>query len=503
MNYKRSSGILIHPTSLPGKFGVGDIGINARDFIDLLNQSGCSLWQVLPLGPTGYGDSPYQCFSAFAGNPYLISPQDLLEDNLLHPDDLVDIPTFQNDKVDYGQVIYWKLNILDRSYLQFEKNPNSNFHRSFQEFKHEQSYWLTDFALFMAIKEAHGGAPWTTWEPGLRDRKSSSLEEARIKFDYAIQRQMYRQFIFFQQWQKLREYAHAHGIQIIGDAPIFVAHDSSDVWVHRELFFLDKKGNPTVVAGVPPDYFSPTGQLWGNPLYNWKMHQEDGYDWWYRRMRSVLSLVDILRLDHFRGFAGYWEVPADDKTAENGRWVSGPGKHFFDVLQNKLGELPIIAEDLGVITPDVVEMRQAYELPGMKILQFGFEGSPDDPFLPHNYPVNCVVYTGTHDNDTVKGWYERVSPQSRDFCRRYLARGGNDLSWDFIRAIWSSVAMFAIAPMQDFLSLGNEARMNYPGNPSGNWSWRMRPNAFNQNLVSRISEINYLYSRKNIDESNQ
>ena len=498
MNYKRSSGILLHPTSLAGEYGIGDIGPAARDWLDLLAESGCSLWQVLPLGPTGYGDSPYQCFSAFAGNPYLISPQDLLEKDLLHPDDLKDTPPFPIDKVDYSKVIYWKLNVLDRSYLRFEKQALPSIHKAYQEFQKMQQFWLDDFALFMALKEAHGGAPWTTWEPVLRDRDETALHKARQALDYAIQRQIYRQFIFFQQWNRLRNYAHARDVQIIGDAPIFVAHDSSDVWVHREMFFLDKKGKPTVVAGVPPDYFSPTGQLWGNPLYDWKAHQAQGYDWWFKRMRAVFNLVDILRLDHFRGFAGYWEVPSNEKTAENGRWVAGPGKLFFSALEKELGELPIIAEDLGVITPDVVEMRQTFNLPGMKILQFGFEGNPDDPFLPHNYPENCVVYTGTHDNDTVRGWYERVVPESKDFYRRYLGRNGSNVSWDFIRAIWSSVAMFAIAPMQDFLGLGNEARMNYPGNPAGNWTWRLLPEAFKPELVTSIYEINRLYSRLNI-----
>jgi len=497
MNFKRSSGILLHPTSLAGDYGIGDIGPAARDWLDLLAKSGCSLWQVLPLGPTGYGDSPYQCFSAFAGNPYLISPQDLLEKDLLHPDDLKDLPTFPINKVDYSKVIYWKLNVLDRSYLRFEKQALPSNQKAYQEFQRIQKFWLEDFTLFMALKEAHGGAPWTKWEPELRDREDSALHKARKDFDYAIQRQTYRQFIFFEQWNRLKNYAHARDMQIIGDAPIFVAHDSSDVWVHREMFFLDDKGKPTVVAGVPPDYFSPTGQLWGNPLYNWKVHQTQGYEWWFKRMQAVFSLVDILRLDHFRGFAGYWEVPSNEKTAEKGRWVAGPGKHFFRALEKELGELPIIAEDLGVITPDVVEMRQTFNLPGMKILQFGFEGRADDPFLPHNYPENCVVYTGTHDNDTVKGWYERVVPEAKDFYRRYLARNGSNVSWDFIRAVWSSVAMFAIAPMQDFLGLGNEARMNYPGNSAGNWNWRLHPEAFTTELVSRIREINGLYSRMN------
>jgi 4-alpha-glucanotransferase len=350
--------------------------------------------------------------------------------------------------------------------------------------------------LFMALKDAHDGAPWPTWKASLRDRQPRILAEARQKHAEAIQKQIFRQFLFFRQWTQLRAHVNRCGIQIIGDIPIFVAHDSADVWAHPELFSMDKAGNPTVVAGVPPDYFSPTGQLWGNPLYRWDVHATRGYTWWLDRIRAVLELVDIIRFDHFRGFAAYWEVPGDAPTAQNGRWVPGPGKTFFQAVQDVLKELPIIAEDLGVITPDVEELRDSFELPGMKILQFAFESDPSDAFLPHNYPVNCVAYTGTHDNDTARGWYERVPEKGRDFCRRYLARDGNNIAWDFIRAIWSSVAGFALAPMQDFLGLGNEARMNYPGNPSGNWSWRMTAEALNEELGSRIRELNYLYSRE-------
>lgn len=497
MKLDRSSGILLHPTSLPSPYGIGDIGPQAYSWIDFLAGAGCSLWQVLPLGPTGYGDSPYQCFSAFAGNPYMISPSALLDEDLLHPDDLVELPDFPEDQVDFGALIPWKLGVLDRAYLRFEHSAPSDLRFEYADFQAEQAYWLEDFALFMALKEAHGGAPWHTWDASLRDRVPDALEAARRQFDVAVQRQIFRQFLFFRQWHHLRQHAQQEGIKIIGDAPIFVAHDSADVWAHPELFYLDEAGMPTVVAGVPPDYFSPTGQLWGNPLYRWDVLKASGYQWWLDRLSSVLSQVDIVRLDHFRGFAGYWEVPGEAKTAEKGRWVPAPGVNFFQIVESALGALPIIAEDLGVITPDVVEMREHFNLPGMKILQFAFEGTPRDPFLPHNYPQNCVVYTGTHDNDTARGWYERVSTDYKDFYRRYLARDGKDVAWDMIRACWASVALFALAPMQDFLSLDNRARMNYPGKPSGNWVWRMKPGVMKESLQARIKEINYLYDRLN------
>ncbi len=495
MKFERASGIILHPTSLPGPYGIGDIGPEAYRWVDFLEQSGCKLWQVLPLGPTGYGDSPYQCFSAFAGNPYLISPDILLKEGLLHSNDMVDMPNFPADTVDYGRIIPWKLGVLDRAYIQFEHTASKKLRQEYGQFQNENKHWLPDFALFMALKEDHGGAPWVTWIPALRDRDPAALAEARQIHRAAIQRQIFRQFIIFRQWREVKSHANQHGIQIIGDIPIFVAHDSADVWANPELFFLDESGNPTVVAGVPPDYFSQTGQLWGNPLYRWEVHKNQGFQWWLDRIRSVLTMVDIVRLDHFRGFAGYWEIPADAPTAETGQWVHAPGKELIAHIQEALGELPIIAEDLGVITPDVIELREEFRLPGMKILQFAFAGGPADPFLPHHYPHHCVVYTGTHDNDTARGWYERVEEDERSFYRRYFARDGSNVAWDLIRGCWASVAVYSLAPMQDFLDLDNEARMNYPGNPSGNWSWRMPADAISGDLIDRIYELNYLYSR--------
>ena len=495
MKFERSSGVLLHPTSLPGGYGIGDIGSQAHHWVDFLAQAGCSLWQVLPLGPTGYGDSPYQCFSAFAGNPYLISPESLLSEGLLHSNDVVDAPKFPFDQVDYGAVIPWKLGVLNRSFDRFEHLAAQKLRTEFELFREEQSSWLADFSVFIALKEAYGGGAWVNWPAPLRAREPHALDEARQLYAYGIKRQEYRQFIFFRQWQALRERAAARGMRIIGDIPIFVAHDSAEVWADPELFYLDSQGMPTVVAGVPPDYFTKTGQLWGNPLYRWKVHAADGYAWWVKRLQSVLSMVDIVRLDHFRGFAGYWEVPASATTAENGRWVPGPGRKFFQAMEKALGDLPIIAEDLGEITPDVIKLRERFNLPGMRIVQFAFHDDPSEPFLPHNYIRNCVVYTGTHDNDTSRGWFERVSESEKDFCRRYLGRDGQEIAWEFIRQAWASVAVFAMAPMQDLLELGNEARMNYPGNPSGNWSWRMPGDALTEPLLKRLQEFNYLYGR--------
>jgi 4-alpha-glucanotransferase len=498
MKFERASGILLHPTSLPGSFGTGDLGPQAHRWIDFLSEAGCGLWQVLPLGPTGYGDSPYQSFSSFAGNPYLISPELLLEEGLLHANDLVETPQFPTDHVDFGNLIPWKIGVLDRAFIQFQQSGPKNLLSEFENFQSENIFWLDDFSLFMAIKEAYGGGSWINWPKSLLKRDPVALEEARKKYSTAIQRQEFRQFLFHRQWESLRKHAKEEEILIIGDIPIFVAHDSAEVWANPELFTLDEDGNPTFVAGVPPDYFSKTGQLWGNPLYNWEIHQSDGYDWWLKRLSAVLKMVDIVRLDHFRGFAGYWEVPFGEDTAVNGRWVSGPGEDFFATIKESLGDLPIIAEDLGVITPDVVAMRERFNLPGMRITQFAFHGDPKEPFLPHNHEENSVVYTGTHDNDTSRGWYERVSEEEKSFYRRYLNRDGSKVAWDLIRATWGSVAVFALAPMQDFLDLDNEARMNYPGNPSGNWTWRMSNADMNSALQDQIRELNFLYDRENL-----
>ena len=498
MKFNRSGGVLLHPSSLPGPYGIGDLGPQAYHFVDWLESTGCKLWQILPLGPTGYGDSPYQCFSAFAGNPYLISFDGLIEDGLLNQDDFAVMPSFNSSRIDFGQLIPWKLALLQTAFSRLASASNQ-FQDEFKQFRLANASWLDDYALFMSLKEANGGGAWSGWPKPLRTREKSALEKARQDYAESILRYSFYQFVFFRQWNKLRDHAHRKNIQIIGDIPIFIAYDSADAWGNPDLFFLDENGLPTVVAGVPPDYFSATGQLWGNPLYRWPVHKKSGYVWWLERFRSVLSFVDVVRLDHFRGFAGYYEIPYGAPTAETGQWMTGPGKDFFEMVSKKLSEadqgvLPIIAEDLGVITEDVIDLRDSFNLPGMKILQFGFV-NPSDPFLPHNYTSNCVAYTGTHDNDTAIGWLKSAPEVERTFALRYLNSDGSDFSWDLIRAVWSSVAVYAVAPMQDFLNLGTEARMNFPSRLGGNWEWRMGEADMSNALAKRLREFNELYLR--------
>lgn len=500
MTFKRVSGILLHPTSLPGPHGIGDLGPQAYRFVDFLADSGCNLWQVLPLGPTGYGDSPYQCFSAFAGNPYLISPDELISDGLLEPEDLDGRPDFNPTRVDFGVFIPWKLSLLERAFDRFASRSETTLREALANFRAENSEWLDDYALFMSLKEAHGSGAWDAWPVSLRKRDGKALAKARRTYADQIARHIFYQFLFFRQWWALHTHARQRGVQVIGDIPIFVAYDSADVWSHPELFFLDEDDLPTVVAGVPPDFFSATGQLWGNPIYNWEVHKQTDYRWWLARVRSTLGMVDLIRIDHFRGFAGYWEIPAGYTTAEFGRWVPGPGADFFDAMMKGLQEyfqgddLPIIAEDLGVITSDVVDLRERYSLPGMRILQFAFTG-PDNPFLPHHYVPNCVAYTGTHDNDTARGWFEAAPEEERNFALRYLGTDGNQFAADLIRTVWASAAVFAIAPMQDFLDLSTEARMNFPSVLGGNWEWRMGLEDLSETILHRLQDLNYLYSR--------
>lgn len=495
MKFERMSGILLHPTSLPGPDGIGDIGPEAFNWVDFLVQSGCKIWQLLPLGPTGFGDSPYQCFSAFAGNPYLINPLLLIDDGLLTIDDISDRPDFPDNQVDFGPVINWKIQLLDRAYKNFKKSKLQDIKEEFEIFKNQEHDWLLDFALFMAIKEVNNGSSWEHWDTELRKRDPKTIESFTNENQDLIESHMFRQFLFFNQWTALKNYANGQGIKIIGDIPIFISFDSSDAWANPDIFYFDQNLKPTVVAGVPPDYFSATGQLWGNPLYRWDVHKKNNYSWWIKRIKATLKLFDYIRLDHFRGFVNYWEVPAGNTTAEIGKWLPGPGAHFFEVVQNELGKLPIIAEDLGEISQNVFDLRDEFDLPGMKICQFAFTGDPHDPFLPHNYPKNCIAYSGTHDNDTALGWYQNAPEDEKDFYRRYLSRSGENVSWDLIRAVWSSVARMSIAPLQDFLSLGSNARMNFPGKPSGNWSWRVLPDQINSELAAKIREINFLYSR--------
>jgi len=507
MKFPRRGGILLHPTSVPSPAGIGDFGTEAYRFIDFLKQSGNKLWQVLPLNPTGYGDSPFQCFSASAGNPLLISLETLTEKGILSQADLEHRPVFPGNKVDYGAAFHFKIPVLTKAAQTFLKRTEGNERRDFERFGEANASWLDDFALFMACKNAHNGVPWTEWTADIASRDPRALQEWTGRFTAEIAVIKYWQFEFFQQWQALRFYAHEHGIRIIGDIPMYVAHDSADVWANRELFSLESQGNPTKVAGVPPDYFSATGQLWGNPIYNWDLLKSSGYKWWIERFRAALRLYDIVRIDHFRGFEAYWEVPASERTATNGRWIKGPGADLFSILRQELGELPIIAENLGVITAEVEQIRHQFGFPGMAILQFAFGNDPQGPtFRPHNYVRNLVAYTGTHDNDTTLGWWNSEGTidsirapadvvKERAFARTYLGSVNEPMNWAMMRAVLASVADTAIIPLQDVLGLGTEARMNLPGTSTGNWRWRFQRGALSSELAEQLRELNKAYDR--------
>jgi 4-alpha-glucanotransferase len=495
MRFPRCSGILLHPTSLPGRYGIGDLGPAAYAFADFLHETGQGIWQVLPLGPTGYGDSPYQCFSAFAGSPLLISPDLLVEAGHLSPADVAEVPPFPANVVDYGPVIEYKARLLRLAFENWQRAGSDRQDGEFAAFCESKRSWLEDYALFMALKDAHGGAIWSTWEKDIATRQPEAMAHWSRTLANDILRYKYLQYQFYRQWAALRKYAAERGIRVVGDIPIFVARDSADVWSHPDLFYLDDDGNPTVVAGVPPDYFSATGQLWGNPLYRWKRMAETGYAWWIERFRASFELVDIVRVDHFRGFEGYWEVPATEKTAVRGTWMKGPGADLFLAVEKALGRLPIIAEDLGVITPPVVELRDRFEFPGMRIFQFGFSSDAKDPFLPHNYIPNCVVYTGSHDNDTIVGRFNTATAKEREAMLAYFGTDGHDLPWDFIRWLLASVADTAVVPLQELLSLGTEARMNYPSRLGGNWSWRFLPDALTPAIRSRLRKLTEIYGR--------
>jgi len=501
MTFPRRSGILLHPTSLPGRFGIGDLGQEAYRFVDFLAEAGQSYWQILPLSPTGYGDSPYQTLSAFAGNPMLISPQRLVEIGHLDPTDLDAMPHFPKDRVDFGPVIYHKTRLLQRAFVNFRARASLEQRQAFARFCHEQTVWLDDFALFMALKETHHLRPWHEWEAELVVRQPQALARSREALADQIEEQEYRQWLFFEQWLALKRYANERGIRIVGDIPIFVSLDSADTWANPHLFHFDEHLRPTVVSGVPPDYFSQTGQLWGHPLYRWELMAQNGYAWWIARFRMAFTQADVARIDHFRGFYNYWQVPADAETAVNGRWLYGPGADLFHAVTNALGQVAIIAEDLGDFDDEsragVDVLQGTFGYPGMKVLQFAFSSGPDNPFLPHNFTPDCVVYTGTHDNDTSLGWYQVTSTeQERDYARQYLGRDGADVAWDLIRLAWSSVAHTAVAPLQDLLSLGHQARMNTPstvGPP--NWCWRRLPDALNGAVAARLRQLTALYGR--------
>lgn len=506
MKFPRASGVLLHPTSLPGNYGIGDLGDEAYSFVNFLADAKQTYWQILPLGPTGYGDSPYQCFSAFAGNTLLISPELLVKDEFLTQEQIDDRPELPTHKVEFGDVYNWRSRLLPLAYEGFQHSTSIDLRGKFETFQQENGWWLDDYALYKAVKASQGQAAWYEWPTELRLREPAALSAVKERLYDEIRAEKFYQFLFFRQWANLKEYANKHGIAIIGDVPIFVALDSADVWCNQSKFKLNPDGSPRVVAGVPPDYFSKTGQLWGNPIYDWDEMRKDGYSWWVARVAFTLRTVDVVRVDHFRGFAASWEVPGGDETAENGRWVDVPGKELFSTLRQHLVRLPVIAEDLGVITPDVEELRDGYGFPGMKILQFAFGGDAKNQDLPHNYVRNCVAYTGTHDNDTTVGWWlsqagagstrdEAAISREHTFCKQYLDTNGDEIHWDMIRAVWSSVADTAIAPMQDLLGIGTEGRMNLPASTSGNWSWRYEKDSLTPDVAERLKELTETYGR--------
>jgi len=493
---QRQAGVLCHPTSFPSPYGIGDLGDGAYKFIDFLEGAGQSIWQVLPIGPTGYGDSPYQSFSSFAGQPLMISPKKLYEMGLLSLEDLNDIRPWDPSAIDYGPVINYKLQLLKNSFKLFDKSKDETIKKDYKAFCSREKKWLTDYALFMASKDHHEGVVWTEWAKEIAFPTEESKKKWARKLAKSVKYYKFLQFIFYKQWFEIKTYANSKGISIVGDTPIFVAFDSTDVWANKELFYLDSKGYPTVVAGVPPDYFSATGQLWGNPLYKWEAHEADGFKWWINKVEGSLKIVDILRIDHFRGFEAYWAVKYGSENAIKGQWMKAPGMALFKAIQEALGtDIPIIAEDLGVITPEVEELRDTYQLPGMKILQFGFEGVEENGFLPHHFVPNSVCYTGTHDNDTTLSWFNTITPEAQDKIRRYLNTDANSIVWDMIRACWGSVSRMAVVPIQDVMYLDGDARMNTPGIAAGNWQWRYTEDMLSQGIMEHLRYITELYGR--------
>ena len=496
-NSSRLSGILLHPTSLPSPYGIGDFGKAAYDFIDFLKASGQHLWQTLPLTPTGFGDSPYQGFSAFAGQPLLISPDHLVELGFLYKEDFAGYPVNTSDSVDYGSVIPWKNKILKIAFSRFESMENQELLAEYEAFLCANRLWLDDYALYMSCKELHEGKEWLLWEEEYRNPTPFKKAKLAEKFQIEMKYYYFVQFMFYKEWQALKAYANENNISIVGDIPLFLSLDSADVWANQHLFQLTKEGYPTAVAGVPPDYFSETGQLWGNPLYDWKAHKKEKYSWWISRIRHQLQMCDYLRIDHFRGLESYWAVPYGEETAIGGAWVPGPGADLFKVMEHELGNnLPIIAEDLGIITPEVEALRDRFAFPGLKVLQFAFDSKEESTFLPHRFDTtNCICYTGTHDNDTTRGWYESAPEYAKDKVRRYMNTDGCNIHWDFIRTCLGSVARYAIFPMQDVLGLGTEGRMNTPGVGTNNWSWRYSKDALSDSLAKGLLEITKLYGR--------
>jgi 4-alpha-glucanotransferase len=487
----------LHPTSLPSRFGIGDLGSEAYRFVEFLAETRQRFWQVLPLGPTGYGNSPYMCFSAMAGNPLLISPERLRDDGLLSEEDFGDLPQFPADKVDFDLVIQTKTPLLKKACKNFKKETSPKSQQRFKSFCTSKAYWLDDYAFFMALREANEGESWHKWTPELAERDPAALEKLERQLADEISYHKFLQFEFFRQWSDIKRFANDRNIQIIGDIPIYVAHDSADVWAHPEYFCLDKESKePALMAGVPPDYFSETGQLWGNPVYDWENLQKDHFKWWVERFQSLLDYVDIVRIDHFRGFEAYWAVERGEYTAINGEWIKAPGQALFQVIKDKFGKLPVLAEDLGLITPEVEQLRDEFEFPGMKILQFAFGSGSGNPYLPFNFERNSVVYTGTHDNDTTVGWYNKLPEHEKQGLLAYLGCvSGDGVHWDLIRVALCSIANQAIIPLQDILGVGTEARMNVPSEGEGNWEWRYLPGALTHREIELFKKLTETYGR--------
>lgn len=490
---KRGSGILLHITSLPSPYGIGAFGKEAYEFVDFLKEAGQSYWQILPLGMTSFGDSPYQSFSAYAGNPYFIDLNILVEAGFLNADELIDIDFGDDEEeVDYEKIFLNRMPILRSAYRRAIKEKRDEI----LAFKEENIDWIDDYSLYMTAKTDHDLKSWQEWDEDIKLRKPEAIKYYRDNFEDEINFWVYLQYEFFKQWNSLKKYANDNGIEIIGDIPIYVAEDSADVWANSNLFLLDEELRPTKVAGCPPDAFSETGQLWGNPIYDWDAMEELGFDWWIKRIEANYRLYDIIRIDHFRGFESYWQVPYGDKTAIDGEWIQGPGMKLFNAIKNKLGDISVIAEDLGFLTDEVLKFREESGFPGMKVLQFAFDTREESDYLPHNYDKNCVVYTGTHDNDTADGWFENANKDDVELSIKYLNLNKDEgYNWGFIRGAWSSVANLAIAQMQDFLGLGDEARMNIPSTLGGNWQWRLKTDCLTDELAERINNITKLYGR--------
>lgn len=494
MKIERSSGILLHPSSLPGKYGIGALGKNALHFVDFLEKAGQKLWQVLPMGHTGYGDSPYQCFSIYAGNPILIDLEFLVKDGYLKKSDFTDVPEFPDDRVNYGEVINFKRRMLKIAHQRFYENK-INQDAEYQAFITGHNSWLKDYSTFVALKELFNGKAWWEWPDEFRLRKTEAIETFVKHSHLEVSFHQFVQYLFYKQWLDVKKYANKKKIRVIGDIPLYVAHDSADVWSNHELFKFDKNRNPIAVAGVPPDYFSQTGQLWGNPLYNWDLMKKNGFSWWIGRVKSSFELYDYVRIDHFRGFEAYWSVPFGENTAINGEWVKAPGEELFETIQKELGRLPIIAEDLGVITPEVDALRMKFEFPGMKILQFAFHSDDGQKYLPHNYTDNFIVYTGTHDNDTLAGWFKSLEKPVRKRVLTYADADSKTIFRKMIRLAWSSVASIAVIPLQDLLEHGSGSRMNTPGTPGGNWQWRFRKDQLTREQATWLAEVTKIYNR--------